>query len=208
MKIKKLIETDDDWSDENYIATEEDLLFADDLFTILQDLVTADDNLTEEFMSGKGASEHYRKHCIGKDCSKKSIRTRVYYDFRDVSQYKEYERKLADASRSASGRNLQAFSSLLDRALIEKWLRRLFEGGKYIIFTTECGFHNSLGQVSLVIHSFASNVTHNYQAGNTIDIMVKGRNGMTITLYPVDASYFETKLNNIIRKYTDLARSH
>lgn len=33
--------------------------------------------------------------------------------------------------------------------------------------------------------------------------MVKSGRGKTITLYAVDASYFETKLNNIIRNYYD-----
>lgn len=197
----------DDLDDPDFVdVTEADEKFAKELFDFLQGIIEEEDkvSLTEEFMSDRGATEHFHRHCLGRNSSTRtSTRQTVYYDFRDVSQYKEYERILNVGSRDSSGSNIQGFVSLLDRESIEKWFRKLFEGNKYIIFTSECGFHNSHGRISILIHAFASDVTRNYQAGNTIDIMIRATNGRTITLYAVDANYFENKINSIIRRYHD-----
>lgn len=197
----------DDLDDPDFVdVTEADEKFAKELFDFLQEVIEEEDTgtLTEQFMSDRGATEHFHRHCLGHDrTTRTSNRQTVYYDFRDVSQYKEYERTLNVGSREASGSNIQGFVSLLDRESIEKWFRKLFEGNKYIAFTSECGFHNSHGRISILIHAFASNVTRNYQSGNTLDIMIRATNGRTITLYAVDANYFENKINSIIRRYHD-----
>ena len=195
----------DDLDDPDFVdVTEEDEKFAKELFDFIQEIIEEEDKgaLTEQFMSDRGATEHFYRHCLGRNRTRASSRQTVYYDFRDVSQYKEYERTLNVGSREASGSNIQGFVSLLDRESIEKWFRKLFEGNKYIAFTSECGFHNSHGRISILIHAFASNVTRNYQSGNTIDIMIRATNGRTITLYAVDANYFENKINNILSKYS------
>lgn len=195
----------DDWEDPDETeVTEEEIRFAKELFDFLQELINVEDDadITEEFMSDRGAKKHFEKHCLGHHRDERvSKRTSVYYDFKDVSQYKEYERKLTEVARGVSRANVETFISLLDKESVEKWLQRLFEGDVYIAFTPECGLHNSKGRIYLMIHSFASDVTRNYRSNDTIDIMVKSGRGKTITLYAVDANYFETKLNNIIRNY-------
>ena len=197
----------DDWEDPDETeVTEEEIRFAKELFDFLQELIDAEDDtdINEEFMSDRGAKKHFENHCLGHHRNERvSKRTSVYYDFKDVSQYKEYERKLTEVARGVSRTNVETFISLLDKESIEKWLQKLFEGDVYLSFTTECGLHNSKGRIYLTIHSFASDVTRNYQSNDTIDIMVKSSRGKTITLYAVDANYFETKLNNIIRNYYD-----
>lgn len=196
----------DDFDDPDFVdVTEEDEKFAKELFDFIQEIIEEEDKgaLTEQFMSDRGATEHFYRHCLGRNRTRASSRQTVYYDFRDVSQYKEYERRLNVGSRESSGANSQGFISLLDRESIEEWFRKLFEGNKYVAFTSECGFHNSHGRISILIHAFASDVTRNYQAGNTIDIMIRATNGRTITLYAVDANYFENKINSIIHRYHD-----
>ena len=94
-------------------------------------------------------------------------------------------------------------TSLLNSDEVNKFFRKLFEGGQYMYFGTFCNLYNDHGSVGLLLHSFASDYTRNYKLGNTIDVLVMGSGSKTITLYPVDAHYLETKLNNIIKKYSD-----
>lgn len=198
----------DDWEDPDETeVTEEEIRFAKELFDFLQEFINVEDDadITEEFMSDRGAKKHFEKHCLGHHRNERvSKRTSVYYDFKDVSQYKEYERAIELVARDdGRKKNVRAFPSLLDKDEIEERLQNLFEGDQYVIFSRECGFRNKQGAVRIVIHSFASDVTRNYRAGDTIDIVIYGNNGRAITMYPVDANYFETKLNNIIRNYYD-----
>lgn len=198
----------DDWDDPDFVdVTEEDENFAKDMFDVIQGLIDSEEgkDLTEEFMSDRGATVHFERHCLGHHRNeRRSQRTNVYYDFRDVSQYKERERTIDSVARdSGRHKNVVAFPSMLLRTEIEEGFRKLFEGNQYLVFSQECGFHNNMGRVRLVIHSFASDVTRNYSSGNTVDLVIYGNNGKAVTMYPIDANYFENKINSIIRRYHD-----
>ena len=77
----------------------------------------------------------------------------------------------------------------------------MFEGGKTIRFTSSCDFVNKKGPIVICLTSFANDVTTNYQKANTITISILTNRMDTITIYPVDGSYLETKFNNIIKNY-------
>lgn len=182
--------------------TEEEKQFAEELKALLQEYIDSD-SLIEEFVSDKGATKHFYKHCLAHDGkNKKSKRTNVYYDFKDVSLYRDRERYIDKLSRQDE-KHTYYISSLLQIDEINQAFRKLFEGGKCVVFSQMCELRNEKGLVKLVIHSFASDVTNNYKTGNTLDMMIQSQNGKTITLYPVDANYFEKKINSILRRHTD-----
>lgn len=198
---------DEDYEEEH--VSEEDLAFAKELEDFLLELASVDNDISEEFVNDRGAKKHFYKHCIDHSKSKKSTRHNVYYDFKDVSQYKQYEKSISNKLKSYYGgdisrhdkKNIILIDNLLDTDNINKAFRRLFEGDKYIIFSVMCNLRNSAGPISIIVHSFANDVTKNYTLGNTIDIMAAALKG-TNTLYPVDANYFENKINNILSKYS------
>lgn len=202
-ELNDVEEDDIDFYDpEDVPPTEEERAFATDVYNLLMTLVNKDNNtITEEFTSPGGLKVHFEKHCLAKSMEKVSTRTNVYYDFKDRSQYKELEKELI---LEAYGPQTMNVSSLLDTEEVNKFFRKLFEGNKYVYFGTFCELHNAHGHVGLLLHSFASDYTKNYKAGNTIDVLVIGNRGKTITLYPVDAYYLETKFNNIVKNHSDL----
>ena len=172
--------------------------FANDILSILNELVDDPVSIEEDFTSPKNWKDHYRHHCLRGIPGRKSNRHLVYYDFNDPSKYAEYEKKLSSEIESSDYK----IGSLYDYETITKYLRKLFEGNITVVFCNSCGLHNISGTVNLSIHAFSSNVTKNYSAGNTVDVCVKSARNKTITLYPVDANYLQAKLNNIIKKYS------
>ena len=194
---------EDDWEyDYPDPPSEEDLRFEKELRELLQEIVDSEVvTITEEFMTDRKAKDHFESHCLGHDRkSRISTRQNVYYDFKDVSLYKERERSISSDAEDRGSKNVYTFNCLLDREDISKALRKLFEGGIYIRFTYDCGLRNEKGPISLLVHSFASDVTKNYLRGNTIDILIRA-DRKTLTMYPVDANYFENKFNNILKKH-------
>lgn len=210
--LLELASEDDDMDDvdEDDFVSEEELAFAKELVDFLTELASVDNDITEEFLTDKKANKHFYKHCIDHSSDKISKRSNVYYDFKDVSQYKQYEKSISNKLKSYYGgdisrhdkKNIILIDNLLDTDNINKAFRRLFEGDKYIIFSVMCNLRNSAGPISIIVHSFANDVTKNYKLGNTIDIMATALKG-TNTLYPVDANYFENKINNILSKYSN-----
>jgi len=182
--------------------TEEEKQFAQELQAVLQEYIDSD-SLIEEFVSDKGATKHFYKHCLAHDGdTKKSKRTNVYYDFKDASLYKERERYVDKLSRQDE-KHTYYINSLLQIDEVNKAFRKLFEGSKCVVFSQMCELRNERGFVKLIIHSFASDVTNNYKTANTVDMMIQSQNGRAITLYPVDANYFENKINSILRRHTN-----
>lgn len=195
---------DDDFDDPYYVApTEEEEAFAEDIFNFLQAEIDKSDILEEEFTGYESLKKHFKQHCIGKSSSGKSKYNSVKYDFKDISQYKEYEKVLI-ANIKRFGDDVISFASLLETQEVINGFWKLFEGGKYLLFSKLCGFKNNQGPVILVLHSFANNATENFTEENTIDLMILTPGYKTITLYPVAASYLENKFNNIIKQHTDL----
>lgn len=170
--------------------------FAKELEVILNELLENSGIVAENFTSLEGLRYHFRKHCLARIPNRKSDTHNVFYDFNDNSKYAQYEKTITDRVNSTD----YNIGSMYDYELILKCLRRLFEGNVCITFCRSCGLKKDGKPIILSILSFASNATTNYLK-NTLDICVKAKNGRTITLYPVDAHYFQNKLNNIITTY-------
>lgn len=199
----ELVEDDifeEDWSDYDDPDYEYDPeigeQFMKELLPILNDLIHCDDSIIEKFTTNGNLVKHFNKHCIGKSTSKKSERHRVFYDFEKVGQYEKYE-KLVSSKIDSS---FDEITTLYDYDLVIEYLQKLFHGNMVVKFTKSCGLQNN-GKVSLSLIAFSSDVTTNYKSGNTVDICVKNDMKRTITLYPVDANYLQTKLNNVFKKF-------
>jgi len=185
-----------DYEDENFdndIAEQ----FYNDILTVLNDIINTSDIVKENFISSKCTNDHYRKHCLYNVENRRSTTNRVYYDFTNKNQYIEYEKQISYLSSHTD----YEITTLYDYDLIIRYIRKLFEGGITLNFTNSCGLRNNDGRINMTLHSFATNVTENYQKGNTIDICIKSTRDKTITLYPVDAHKLENKFNSIIRCY-------
>lgn len=183
---------DFDWDD----IPEYDLNFAKEIYNVFNEFIDKED-LTETFKSKKVLEKHFQKHCLG-DTDKKSRKTNIFYDFTKVNDYKEYDEKL---QQNRLNTNTLTLGTLGYKEVVAKTFRKFFEGDKYLILDTLCGFHSGNKSVSIILHSFANKVTTNYNQ-NTVDFNVVA-DFKTKTLYPVDANYLETKLNNIIAKYME-----
>lgn len=184
--------------------TEEELAFANEIKAVFQELIDSEERSIEEnFRSRSRLVEHFNKHCLGLRTDRQSRGQRVFYDFRYINQYKDREdRLIADVDfLRHSSKNL--IPSLVEEDEVIKSFRNFFEGSKYLIIPAREGLKRDGKEINLVLHSFSSDVTTNYHAGNTVDLLIMDANIRTITLtmYPVDANYLENKLNNIINKY-------
>lgn len=166
---------------------------------MLQEEIDKSSELTEEFTGRQSENKHFNTHCVGKHKDRRSRRSHVYYDFKDVGQYIEYEKTLNALMHDPNVK----IAALLDTELVLESFANLFKGNYSMLFCTPCGLHNEQGDVMLAMRSFANSVTSNYTE-NTVDFMILTRKYKTITLYPVSADYVETKFNNIIKKYTTL----
>ena len=189
---------DNDGESQPITAEEED--FARELFNIIQELIdmesTADD-IEEDFTSSRSCEWHYKKHCLDGN-KKKSSKTNIYYDFTDMNLFNIYEQKVSKIVLESPN----VVYDLYDIEYIGKLYRKLFEGNQSIRFETTCGFENQGMKCRIGLHSFSSHVTQNYGKGNTIDLIAISPRSKTITMYPVDATYLQRKLNNLIKSYT------
>lgn len=175
--------------------TEAEKAFAEELKEMIEDLFKKED-LNESFKNRSRLLDHYNRHCIASDRSKRSRRSNVYYDFRDVGLYMHYEQYIRDLSSSHD----MSQHSLLKVEDIIKAFSKLFEGNKSLLFFPECGFISTNNQpIYVKFHSWANEVTTNYNS-NTIDFMMyDGR--YTKTLFPLDANYLENKFNNLVTRW-------
>ena len=172
--------------------------FKKDIEKILYELIHTE-NLREEFTSENNEKIHFNKHCIGKNINRKSTNSNIYYDFKNIDSYRQYEKFISNEIRHSR----YFITSLLDYRLICKYIRKLFEGGTTVTFTQKCELKNKTGIMSISFHSFATNVTENYRKYNTIDLCIQGEDDRTITLFAVDARYLEKIFNKLINKYSD-----
>lgn len=194
MKIIRIVNEEFNCDDCEPITDKEEQ-FADNLFDLIQSLVIHD-NLNEVFTSEDGLKKHFFQHCIADKPERKSKRSNIYYDFTDINKYREYEKSIANQVLDTDN----IVTSLYDTKHIYKLFRNLFKGGESIYFTTSCGFSNTAGPVSIGINAYASNYTKNYSS-NTVNFLVITGRGRTITMYPIDAHYLETKLNNLVKDF-------
>ena len=199
-KVKKSIKeiVGNDFDDDELFLNEisYDTETSKELYDLLQSYIPQ--GLNEEFLPNQNdLNHHFIKHCLG-SFDKKSTNYSVYYDFTDIQQYIEYDRKLQN---SIGGRNTIRIQSLNDEELVVKSFNKLFEGNCFLVFTTMCGLHNVSGDVILCIHSYANDVTTNYTKGNSLDLIVLTTSMKTITLYPISAKYLGNKIKNIFATY-------
>lgn len=187
----------DEYNEKDYnesIAIE----FEKDIRKFLNDIISLSYDLKENFTSPQSLRKHFNKHCLGHNQDKVSTRGRIYYDFDDISNYVQHERLISDEIRNTNYK----IDSLYDYDTILRYMRKLFEGGIAVVFTTLCGICKD-GAVSVTFHSFSSNITKNYSRGNTIDLCIKNARNKTISLYPIDAYDVERRLNNTLANYSD-----
>ena len=207
MKFKVVDELEDVLDSDNFNSKyqkpvkkeQEDYAIA--LFNCLQELVDENENgnIDEAFLARSELVKHFKKHCLGTSTTKKSGRNNVYYDFKYVNEYRDYENEILNKLHYTK----YIVGSLLDKDM-NRYMRRLFEGGCTILFTTSCGLNNNSGSYCLGVHAFSSYVTTNYGKQNTIDLLIADptlRN--TISIFAVDANYFENKLNSMIRNQSN-----
>ena len=167
--------------------------FAQEIYNIFQEIIDVEESITEEFTSNNSLKYHYKKHCLCGRSDRKSIKSKIYYDFDNINDYSTYEKYIANFADNTP----QRINYLGDKKLIEKYFHKLFEGNQAVYLTNSCGFENKGESISVIIHAFASDKTQNYQLGNTVNFMIR-KNAKTATMFPVDAHYLQTKLNNTI----------
>ena len=198
--MKFLIDTD--WEDFNSPdeepITKEQEDFAEELFNFLQELVNKEENLTEEFISNSTLNRHFYKHSLANRNDKKSNRQTIWYDFKYINEYKNYEELISEKVIKTK----YQIPSLLDTNLITNYTHELFKGNTSILFTTSCGFTNAIGKIMIGLYAYSTDVTTNYTKGNTVSVLILSPTGKTLSLYSVDANYLENKLNSLIKKYS------
>lgn len=172
--------------------------FAEDFMSFLNYFISKSNAFQEDFVSDSCFRNHFEKHCIGRNRDRTSTRGRILYDFRDPSQYSEYEKSVTDKILSTRFK----VGSLYDYDGILKFMRKLFSGNTTVQFCNSCGLDNN-GIISISFISYSSNVTTNYRGGNTIDICIKNATGKTVSLYAVDAHDVQNRLNNTVSRYSE-----
>lgn len=177
--------------------TMEEQKLAEELFNLIEDLIV-DDTIDEQFTSDKNLLTHFKQHCIAGDLSKKSTRTNIYYDFNNKDKFRLYSDRVLKKVLNTK----HEIVSISKVDVLTKELENLFKGNYEILFYRSCGFYNTHGIVRIGLHSFSSNVTTNYIGNNTIDLLVMDSDNDIITIYPIDAHYFETKFNSILRNHS------
>lgn len=192
--------------DDDYIdyepPTPEERAFEKDMQSLFQELIRLDaqENIDEGFTSKNGLQVHFNKHCLGESTSKVSTRNNIYYDFTNIRQYEELENQLINVFKSWETPKVTSLEKMKEvRALFKKF----FEGDNYLVITPFCGMHNQYGYVAIGFHCYADAYTTNY-SGKTVDLAILTENASTVTLYPVDVTYLETKLNNIIKNHSNV----
>lgn len=190
---KELVEADGNINDIDYSdMSNADLFTYQELFNFFQALADVDDELVENFTSEKNAEAHFTKHCMG-TARRKSSRSSVFYDFSALDEYLAHESAISSAAEETK----YQIADFIPLDYFYKVMREFFAGGKTVVLLSTCDLTNKHGRVEIVLHSWASDVTKNYRQ-NTVDFLVRTLDHDTITLYPLDANYLQTKLNSII----------
>lgn len=178
---------------------------ADNIFDIIQDIISSEDNnLNEEFSSYKNSYRHYKKHCLDNK-NKKSARSYIFYDFNNIEDYLNLESKL---SRKIKSKDCLYIDKLFDMERVNEtsilnYLNELFKDDKMILFGLSCNFANNNGRVKVAINSKSNNNTTNYSK-DTLDFMILAPDNKTISLYLIDADYLKTKLTKELNKLKNL----
>lgn len=190
---------EDDDIEENDVITDDEIAFANDMRAIFQEIIDTE-CLEEKFVSDNCCNRHFDEHCLGNSKDRKSIPSNIYYDFRNVTEFSDYEERMLNLLDRVTTPTIH---SLFDADEIESQFRKFFEGNKFLILGVNCGFKSKKDSVAIGLHSFANDVTSNYLRGNTIDFFILSRKFNTITMIPIEASKLENKLNSCIKLHSN-----
>lgn len=195
------------------VADSELYFFSADIHSILQDIINREDELQSEylkeaFVNQTVAESHFNRHCKGglvyKSGKGKETRHNVYYDFATLDDYLKHENKVSKVSKRVIDNKTNMCindNKLFDYNYMYRTFRRLFKGKACLVFDTSCGFQSRhFTAVRLVINAYTTENTKDYKY-NTIDILIQTPNYETISLYAIDASLLESKINNEFKKY-------
>lgn len=200
MEIEDIWDMDFEDEDSEKITNEEEE-FAEEVGSFIQSLIDGEvlsDDIGEEFVSENALNNHFNWHCIGKHVDRVSKKGNIFYDFTNKDKYRLYEDKINNAILKSA----LSVVSLFDTDNVVKGFRKLFEGNIALQFGLSCGFRNDKGPVYVGFYAYSSNVTQNYNGGNTVDLCIISPKGKTVTLYPLDAHYVQTKFNSMIEKHS------
>ena len=171
--------------------------FHKDILTILGGIIDESGITEKDLTPEHRLGDHFQANCLAKDHSKCSSSEKVYYDFKDNSQYVEYDRQISKQTEESE--NMKG--SLFDYEGILPALEKLFKGDSAVMFCNSCGLQRNGHMVSLSLVSFADSVTRNYKAGRTITVCIKNAKGKTIVLYPIDAELLKEEFGALIQRY-------
>lgn len=167
-----------------------DLAFAKGIFEIINSLIDGN-HINENFKSKSSLKYHFEKYCLANG-NKTSEASHVYYDFKDINDYKEHASRIIS---NLNNPNTLVISSLGNKELIKERFNEFFKGNRFLLFDHFCGFNNNCKAISILLHSYAVDVTTNYN-GNTIDFCICS-DGAVRVIYPMDANLLKQALASI-----------
>lgn len=181
--------------------TDDERAFAKDVYKIFQDLIDNESgDIGEKSVSRSNLVNCFNKHCLGKKPDKQSGRQNVFYDFKNINQYKDREDKLKVEIQSMGESSRNIIGSLLDSEKVLKKLKSFFKGDRYLTFCPSCEFRKDGEAVMLVLHTFGSCATKNYPR-STVDVMLMQSPKNVVTMYPIDAHDLQDNLNKAIKMF-------
>lgn len=178
---------DFDWDDIPYY----DLTFAKGIFEIVNSLIDRN-HINENFKSKSSLKYHFEKYCLGNG-NKASETSHVYYDFKEINDYKEHASRIIS---NLNNPNTLIISSLGNKELIKERFNEFFKGNRFLLFDCFCGFNNNCKPLFILLHSYAMDVTTNYN-GNTVDFCICS-GGAVRAIYPIDSNCLIAKLNSFV----------
>lgn len=133
--------------------TDDERAFAKDVYKIFKDLIDNESgDIGEKSVSRSNLVNCFNKHCLGKNPDKQTDRHNVFYDFKNINQYKDREDKLKAEIQSMGESSRNIIGSLLDSEKVLKKLKSFFKGDRYLMFCHSCGFRKDGEEMMLVLH--------------------------------------------------------
>ena len=132
--INELDDLDEDFNSDDYSPVSDiEYEIAADVFDFIQDIIDNEDNLVEDFTSYSKLEYHFNRHCLGLHPGKDKVSqyTKVYYDFKYLNEYRNYEESI---NKKMINLPLVYQPTLLDTETLIKCFRKLFEGNFSMLF--------------------------------------------------------------------------
>ena len=190
--------TEEEWKEANegYDA-EMGERFHKDILTILGSIIDESGITAKDLTPNHRLGDHFEANCLAKDHSKCSSPEKIFYDFKDNSQYVEYDRKISKLIEKSDN----MIGSLFDYEGILPALEKVFEGDSAVMFCNSCGLYKDKHIIGLSLISSSDGAVRNYKSGKTINVCIKNCKGETLVLYPVDAGILKNKFRLLTEEY-------